>query len=103
MHHIRARHDARSLHAVGSVTCASRPRGTARGNMTHIELTPARGGVPFACGAIWDGNGTNFALFSANATGVELCLFDPEGKTERQRIQLPEFTNQVWHGYVRDV
>jgi isoamylase len=71
--------------------------------MTHIELTPARGGVPFACGAIWDGRGTNFALFSANATKVELCLFDAEGHTERQRIQLPEFTNQVWHGYVPDV
>jgi isoamylase len=71
--------------------------------MSDIELTPARGGVPFACGAIWDGTGTNFALFSAHATQVELCLFDPEGKTERQRIVLPEFTNQVWHGYVRDV
>jgi isoamylase len=70
--------------------------------MSDIELTPARGGVPFACGAIWDGAGTNFALFSANATKVELCLFDADGKTERQRIVLPEFTNQIWHGYVRD-
>jgi isoamylase len=71
--------------------------------MTQVEFTPARGGVPFASGAIWDGKGTNFALFSANATKVELCLFDTEGKTEQQRIVLPEFTNQIWHGYMRDV
>ena len=48
----------------------------------------------------WDGKGVNFALFSANATRVELCLFDEEGKEERQRIDLPEFTDEIWHGYV---
>jgi len=47
-----------------------------------------------------DGKGVNFALFSANATRVELCLFDEEGKEERQRIDLPEFTDEIWHGYV---
>ena len=71
--------------------------------MSDVELTPARGGVPFACGAIWDGEGTNFALFSAHATKVELCLFDRAGQVEERRIELPEYTNQVWHGYLRGV
>jgi isoamylase len=53
-------------------------------------------------GAHWDGKGVNFALFSANATKVEVCLFDAEGK-ETARIELPEFTDQVFHGYVSDV
>src|SRR6202167_649241 len=55
---------------------------------------------PFPPGAVWDGKGVNFALFSANATKVELCLFDDEGKEERQRIDLPEYTDEIWHGYV---
>ena len=71
--------------------------------MSDLELTPARGGVPFACGATWDGEGTNFALFSANATKVELCLFDSSGNKEERRIELPEYTNQIWHGYLRGV
>jgi isoamylase len=54
-------------------------------------------------GAAWDGLGVNFALFSANATKVELCLFDPAGTQEIQRIELPEFTDEVWHGYLPDV
>ncbi|KAA9007839.1 glycogen debranching protein GlgX [Histidinibacterium aquaticum] len=54
-------------------------------------------------GATWDGSGTNFALFSAHAEKVELCLFDNRGKREIERIELPEFTHQVWHGYLPDV
>jgi isoamylase len=42
----------------------------------------------------------NFALFSANATKVELCLFDESGRTELERIELPEYTDEVWHGYL---
>ena len=42
-----------------------------------------------------------FALFSAHATHVDLCLFDAElGAPESARLALPEHTNQVWHGYV---
>ena len=44
----------------------------------------------------------NFALFSANATKVELCLFDDAGRTELERIELPEYTDEVWHGYLPD-
>ena len=53
-------------------------------------------------GATWDGLGVNFALFSANATKVELCLFDDTGNRELERIELPEYTNEVWHGYLPD-
>jgi isoamylase len=57
-------------------------------------------GQPFPRGATWDGLGVNFALFSANATKVELCLFDIDGKQEIERIALPEYTDEVWHGYL---
>lgn len=57
-------------------------------------------GSPFPLGATWDGKGVNFALFSANATKVELCLFDEKGEKETQRIELPEYTDEVWHVYV---
>jgi glycogen operon protein len=52
-------------------------------------------------GATWDGSGTNFALFSENATAVELCLFDQQG--HETRIVLPEVENYVWHGYLPEV
>ena len=61
-----------------------------------------REGRPFPLGATWDGLGVNFALFSANATKVELCLFDIEGMRELERIELPEYTDEVWHGYLPD-
>lgn len=43
-------------------------------------------GSPYPLGATWDGLGVNFALFSANATKVELCLFDREGRRELERV-----------------
>src|SRR3954466_6458641 len=61
-----------------------------------------REGQPFPLGATWDGLGVNFALFSANATKVELCLFDIEGKKELERIEMPEYTDEVWHCYLPD-
>jgi glycogen operon protein len=60
-------------------------------------------GRPHPLGATWDGAGVNFALFSAHAERVELCLFDPSGDTETERIALPEWTDEVWHGYLPDV
>ena len=56
-----------------------------------------------AHGAIWDGKGTNFTLFSTHATKVEICLFDDQGGTEQERIALPEYTDTFWHGYIPDV
>ena len=60
-------------------------------------------GLPYPLGATHNGSGTNFAIFSAHATRVELCLFDKDGKTETARIALPEYTNEIWHGYVPDI
>ncbi|GAB7125989.1 glycogen debranching protein GlgX [Silvimonas sp. JCM 19000] len=60
-------------------------------------------GNPGPRGATWDGKGVNFALFSAHATKVELCIFDETGSKEIERIELPEFTDEVWHGYLPDV
>ncbi len=60
-------------------------------------------GLPYPLGATWDGSGANFALFSANATKVELCLFDPSGRRETARIELPEYTDEIFHGYLPDI
>jgi isoamylase len=57
-------------------------------------------GVPYPLGATWDGLGTNFAVFSAHAVKIELCLFDPSGRREIARFELPEWTDEVWHGYL---
>jgi isoamylase len=59
-----------------------------------------REGRPFPLGATWDGIGVNFALFSAHATKVELCLFDSTGQKELERIEMPEYTDEVWHCYL---
>ena len=61
-------------------------------------------GRPYPLGATWDGMGVNFALFSENATKVELCLFDSAtAQSESQRIVLPERNEEVWHGYLPDL
>ena len=61
-------------------------------------------GNPYPLGSFWDGKGVNFALYSHNATGVELCLFDqPKGAPETIKIKLTERTHDVWHGYIPDL
>ena len=63
-----------------------------------------RPGRPYPLGATWDGSGVNFALYSEHATKVQLCLFDSHSATsESVRIALPERTDLVWHGYLRDL
>jgi len=57
-------------------------------------------GGPYPLGATWDGLGINFAVFSANAERIDLCLFDPAGRREIARLALPECTDEVWHGYL---
>jgi glycogen operon protein len=57
-------------------------------------------GLSYPCGAVWDGEGVNFALFSEHARKVELCLFDDEGRRELQRVELREQTDLVWHCYL---
>ncbi len=57
-------------------------------------------GKPAPLGASWDGAGVNFALYSENAEGVDLCVFDPKGRREIARIDIRERTNFVWHCYL---
>ena len=59
-------------------------------------------GRPYPLGATCDGEGVNFALFSEDATGVELCLFDGSESSEA-RVPLTERTDLVWHGYLPGV
>ena len=66
------------------------------------EPSRIREGLPFPLGATWNGLGVNFALFSANATRVELCLFDASCEVELERIELPEYTDEIYHGYLPD-
>ena len=65
-----------------------------------LQRSRVREGQAFPLGATWTGLGVNFALFSANATKVELCLFDDAGEAEVERIELPEYTDEVWHGFL---
>ncbi|HEX2971814.1 MAG TPA: glycogen debranching protein GlgX [Tepidisphaeraceae bacterium] len=61
-------------------------------------------GRPYPLGGTWDGVGVNFAIFSEHATKVELCLFESSDNTQEVHcIALPEYTDQVWHGYFPDV
>jgi isoamylase len=66
------------------------------------QTSPVWPGRPYPLGATWDGEGVNFALFSEHAEGVELCLFDPKGRRQVERIELREQTDQVWHCYLPD-
>lgn len=66
--------------------------------MGDREIWP---GKPYPLGATWDGQGVNFAIFSENATAVELVLFNPEDETrESDVIPLKEYTHQIWHIYL---
>lgn len=51
-------------------------------------------------GAVFDGRGVNFAVFSENASKIELCLFSSDGTREIARFALPERTGDIWHGYI---
>lgn len=68
--------------------------------MKHSNAYTILPGDYHLLGANYDGEGVNFALFSAHAERVELCLYDPSGKNEIARLDLPENTHEVWHGYV---
>ena len=57
-------------------------------------------GNPHPLGAHWDGFGVNFAVFSAHAEQIELCIFDTAGRRELTRLELPECTDEIFHGYL---
>src|SRR5579862_1071721 len=65
--------------------------------------TKPKAGRPYPLGPSLDAGGANFALFPAHAEKVELCLFDPQGRREIERIALPENSGGVWHGYVPEL
>jgi isoamylase len=67
---------------------------------TDLLITAIWPGQANPRGATWDGEGVNFSLFSANADKVELCLFDPSGRHEVQRIEVRERTDDNWHVYL---
>jgi isoamylase len=69
--------------------------------MTATSTRQVWPGSAARLGAHWDGEGTNFAVFSAPATTVWLCLFDDAGSEER--VQLPEVDSFTWHGYLPGV
>ena len=86
-----------SSHSLGiSAGAAARYR-----DLSTVKVRPGRS---YPLGATWDGRGVNFALFSENATRVELCLFESAGDgAESQRVSLVEQTDMVWHAYLPDV
>jgi isoamylase len=57
-------------------------------------------GKPRPLGATWTDRGVNFALFSRNATRVEICLFDADSGAEVARCDLPARTGDIWHGLI---
>jgi isoamylase len=68
--------------------------------MDKMQVWP---GTPYPLGATWMGKGVNFALYSANATGVDLCLFETaDTDRENVRIRLRELTDHVWHVFLPD-
>ena len=69
---------------------------------SDVPAHRTRPGRPYPLGATCDGAGVNFALFSANAERIELCLFDADAAHEVERIALDGPTDQVWHVYLPD-
>lgn len=68
--------------------------------MASVNFASQQAGHPWPLGAHFDGHGINFAVFSANAQAMEVCLFDVDGLQELARMRLPARTGDVWHGYL---
>lgn len=66
--------------------------------LTQLTSTRLEAGRPWPMGASVDGDGVNFAVFSAHASQVDLCLFDDSGQQELARLPLPARTDDIWHG-----
>lgn len=70
-------------------------------NVNGLKADVLQAGEPWPLGAHWDGQGVNFAVFSAHAQRIDLCLFDASGAQEIARYTLPSHTSDVWHGYLQ--
>ena len=58
-------------------------------------------GNSYPLGATWDGKGVNFTLYTENATGVQLCLFNKhDDKEEFALIEITEYSELIWHVYI---
>ncbi|MBA3378660.1 MAG: glycogen debranching protein GlgX [Chloroflexia bacterium] len=71
-----------------------------------VDQLPDRGlrpGAPYPLGAQWQGDGTNFAVYSQHATSIEICIFENGDDTPSATIALPERTNFVWHGWIQGI
>ena len=66
----------------------------------NLTVDRLESGYPYPLGATFDGLGVNFAVFSANADRIDLCLFEASGKRQILCLELPECTDEVWHGYL---
>ena len=67
---------------------------------TAVAPLVLQAGRPWPLGASFDGHGVNFAVFSAHASQLDLCLFDATGRIEQMRAALPGRSGDVWHGYL---
>ncbi len=86
---------------ISAETAASRASGSAGHKPAAKKpVSAVWPGQSYPRGATWDGEGVNFSLFSANAEKVELCIFDPAGRRELQRVEFREHTDQAWHAYL---
>src|SRR5438094_9079078 len=98
----RSARSLRRLHRTnaGAEAAVVRPlhRRVEPGGSSVVRVWP---GSPYPQGATWDGEGVNFSIFSENAEGVELCLFDhPEDEKESFRVEVGERTDLIWHIYL---
>ena len=96
------RHGAKPVEVTAAVPAARAAHGIPR-RLRPAAMTPITGvwpGRPGPRGAHWDGEGVNFAVFSEHAERMELCLFDPTGRRELQRIPFYEQTDHVFHCYL---
>jgi glycogen operon protein len=86
---------------VATVDPATAHRGERSGSVKpDLLITAVWPGEPYPRGATWDGEGVNFSLFSVHAEKVELCIFDPTGRHEIQRLDVRERTDGNWHAYL---
>jgi isoamylase len=95
----RSAPDASLRDALASGAAVGGRNGAPGAEITRMrEVWP---GLPYPLGATVTKAGTNFAVFSENATGVELCLFeDPDEPQESVRIRMTECTDRVWHCFL---
>ena len=69
-------------------------------NAGYLE---ASSGLPWPLGATLSGDGVNFAVFSAHATAIDLCLYSPEGRREMARLPLSDRSGDIWHIHVAGI